>query len=87
MGVQRACIKAGGFAGGEGVDLPADGVHSRGELRSRTAARTFKEHVLDKMRAAFLTMTFKSRPDADPDTDSCAAHAEHVLESQAHSVW
>ena len=86
MAVQHAGIEAGGIAGGEGVDLPADGVHAPGKLRGGAVGRALEEHVLDEVGAALLAALFIARADADPDADGGGADAGHFLVSDAHAV-
>ena len=86
MAVQNAGIEARGIAGGESVDLPADGVHAPGKLRGGAVRRTLEEHVLDEVGAALLAVLFIARADADPDADGSGAHAGHFLVGDADTV-
>ena len=86
MAVQHAGVEAGGIAGGEGVDLPADGVHAPGKLRSGAVGRALEEHVLNEVGAALLAALFIARADADPDADGSGADAGHFLVGDAHAV-
>ena len=86
MAVQNARIEAGGIAGGEGVDLPANGVHAPGELGGSAFLCALEEHVFNEVGAALLAVFFIARADADPDADSGGAHAGHFLVSNAHAV-
>ena len=86
MAVQHAGVEAGGIAGGEGVDLPADGVHAPGKLRGGAVGRALEEHMLNEVGAALLAALFIARADADPDADGGGADAGHFLVGDAHAV-
>ena len=86
VGVQGTAVEAGTLLGGEGVHLPADGVHPLGHLPCGVGAGALEEHMLDEVGGAVLAGLFLPGAGAHPDAQGGTADGGNVFGVKAHPV-
>ena len=69
----------GGFLGGEGVQVAANGVRRARNLLRAAVLGSLKEHVLDKVRDAVVLDALLARAGAQPDAHRDGADRRHRL--------
>src|SRR5436190_1296888 len=84
--VERLDGKAGELLGGEGVEMPADGVRRTGDILGRAVLCPFENHVLQEMRDAVLDLPLVPRADPQPNADGYGTHGGHRLGDQLEAV-
>ena len=86
MGIQGTAIEAGTLFCGEGVHLPANGIHPLRHFSCSVGAGTLEEHMLDEVGCAVLAGLFLSRAGAYPDTQGGTADGGNVFGVKTHPV-
>ena len=82
----RACVVAGHFLRGEGVEVTADALDLFGNFARGPLCRALEEHVLEEMEDAVLPARFLPTADAEPETDGNAFDMRHVRNGELGSV-
>ncbi len=67
--IENFDVKTNAFFGGEGIHVPADGIHLAGNLLGAAALGPFEDHMLKEMRDAVGFWFFVTRAGAHPDSD------------------
>ena len=84
--VEYLHVKAGAFLGGKRVEIAAERIHFRRDVRGAARLCSLEEHVLDKMRDAEFRTGFKHRSGVDPYAERNRAHVFHALRDHADAV-
>src|SRR5260370_14552060 len=72
-------VEPDALVGGEGVDIPANGIHLAGNFFRGAMFGPLEDHVLDEMRNPIPLLVFIARTGLDPDPDTNGANVFHFL--------
>src|SRR5206468_8097981 len=86
MLVEDLDVVARVLLGGEGVELPADGVDRLCNILGRAARGALEQHVLDEMRDAPALGRFVAGAPGEPYADADRSDLRHLLGEKAKSV-
>jgi len=86
MLVQNLRVERGPLPRGEGVELAAERVDLARNGLGRAAARALENHMLDKVREAFLTGLLVPRADIHPNADRDRPHRGYPLGDDPNAV-
>ena len=82
-----ACVVAGVFLAGAGVNVAADALDFAGDLRGRAALGSLEQHVLKKVADAVLRFALATAADGCPNAEADTGHVRHFDCGEAESVW
>ncbi len=83
---KRFHVEANGLFAGEGVKVAANGIHLACNTQRGAGARSFENHVFDKMRNAIGFRWLAARPGFDPHTHGNGAQMFHALGQNDQTV-
>src|SRR5579872_813016 len=74
------------FFVGEGIEISPDRIHQLGDLARAACRGALEQHVLDDVGDAALAGLLVRRSDADPQTETYAAHVRDALRDDPDAV-
>jgi hypothetical protein len=84
--VQHLRVETGVFLGGEGVDLPSDGVHAQRDLAGCSVPGAFEDQMFDEVRDPVQPRGLVAASAAQPHADRDRPHLRHGLGEQGQPV-
>ena len=85
--MKKKHIIVGVFFCSKSVDLPADGIESRGQLGRCAGLCALEQHMLQKVGDAAQRLRLVAGAAFHPDADGAGAHRGHLFRQDAHAVW